>query len=337
MSGNQLLSGYGPPKNRLLFDGDEDSYELWETKFIAHLHLRDLAGVIDATDGTEVDQVKNKKIYSELVLLLDDVSLSLVMRDAKDDGHKAMSILRAHYLGKSKPRIISLYFELASLKKGHEETVTDYVLRAEGASAALKSADEKISDSLLIAMCLRGLPPSFNSFATVMTQRDDDIDFVKFKGALRSFEESEKSRLNYDRSESDNILFSRNPGPLCFSCNKHGHKQFNCPNNSQFKTSNKGPHSKFCFKCKSSSHYTNQCSTGNRGRGRGFQHNNRTSAKYNVNRDDEEEEHTFSFKLDFGDVGENEESEDILNECLIVDSGATAHLCYQRENFINFD
>ena len=86
MSGNQLLSGYGPPKNRLLFDGDEDSYELWETKFIAHLHLRDLAGVIDATDGTEVDQVKNKKIYSELVLLLDDVSLSLVMRDAKDDG-----------------------------------------------------------------------------------------------------------------------------------------------------------------------------------------------------------------------------------------------------------
>ena len=119
MSGQQL-SGYGHVKNRLIFDGDESGYELWETKFIAHLHLRELGGIIDA-DG-EVDAGKNKKVYSELVLLLDDVSLSLVMRDAKDDGRKAMGILRAHYLGKSKPRIISLYFELASLKMGSDET-----------------------------------------------------------------------------------------------------------------------------------------------------------------------------------------------------------------------
>ena len=118
------LSGNGSPRHRLMFNGDENGYELWETKFIAHLYLKELGDIIDndQPDGTDAAggaeaveefQVGNKKVYSELVLLLDDVSLSLIMRDAKDDGKKAVEILRGHYLGKSKTRIISLYSELA--------------------------------------------------------------------------------------------------------------------------------------------------------------------------------------------------------------------------------
>lgn len=38
------------------------------------------------------------------------------MKDAKDQGKEAVEILREHHLGKSKPRIVSLYGELASLK-----------------------------------------------------------------------------------------------------------------------------------------------------------------------------------------------------------------------------
>ena len=98
------LSGNGSSKNRLIFNGDEGYYELWETKFSAHLHLKDLGDVIDVDSP---DAAKNKKVFAELVLLLDDVSLSLVMRDAKDDGKSAVTILREHYSGKSKPRIIA--------------------------------------------------------------------------------------------------------------------------------------------------------------------------------------------------------------------------------------
>ena len=195
---------------------------------MAHLHLKELYDVATAGESAEqpIDEGDNRSIYSELVLLLDNVSLSLIMRDAKDNGRKALKILREHYLGKSKPRIISLYSELASLKMSAEENVTDYVLRAEGAAAALKNAEENISDSLLIVMCLRRLPPRFNSFATVMTQKDEVVDFVKLKSALRSSEESEKSRLQYEGDMSDNVMnYSNNPNPLCYHCNKPGHKK----------------------------------------------------------------------------------------------------------------
>ena len=55
------------------------------------------------------------------------------MKDAKDQGKEAVEILREHHLGKSKPRIVSLYGELASLKikMAATECVTDYNLRRE--------------------------------------------------------------------------------------------------------------------------------------------------------------------------------------------------------------
>jgi len=105
---------------------------------------------------------------AELIQFLDEKSFSLIMRDARDDGKKALEILRAHYAGSGKPRIISLYTELTSLIKHPNESVTDYVITVETASAALNSVGENVSDSLLIAMVLRGLPESFKPFVIVI-------------------------------------------------------------------------------------------------------------------------------------------------------------------------
>ena len=55
-------------------------------------------------------------IFAELVQVLHDKTLSLIIRDAKHNGKKIIYILRKHYLGRSQPRIISLYGELTSLK-----------------------------------------------------------------------------------------------------------------------------------------------------------------------------------------------------------------------------
>ena len=79
------------------------------------------------------------------------------MRVAADDGRKALTILWDHYAGVGKPRVISLYTELTSLVKFSSETVSDYVMRAETAAVALKNCGENITDSLLIAMVLKGL------------------------------------------------------------------------------------------------------------------------------------------------------------------------------------
>jgi len=189
--------GYGPRRPCLYFDGDKDKYELFEVKFKARLRGLKLIDVLtrhDPVDGdvsggnnrgaavAEPEEYleKNALVYAELVQCLDDKSLSLIIRDAEDDGRKSLNILRCHYLGDTKPRIISLYCELTSLKKGDSESVTEYVLRAEKAATYLKVAKEQVSDGLIIAMLLKGLPDSFKSFSTIITQRDD-INLEQFK------------------------------------------------------------------------------------------------------------------------------------------------------------
>ncbi|KAG1933834.1 hypothetical protein F2P79_020360 [Pimephales promelas] len=206
-------TGYGPRKefgsrwNRLCFDGDEKNYELWETKFLAHLRQLGLKSTILSEpddDEEEEDAEKNEDAYAELIQLLDDKSLSLVMRDAADDGRKALKILREHYAGTGKPRVINLYTELTSLQKAVNESVTDYVIRAETAITALRNAKETLSDGLLIAMVLKGLPDSFKPFSIHITQSDETITFTEFKTKLRSYESTEK--FSAACSEDDSVM-----------------------------------------------------------------------------------------------------------------------------------
>ena len=82
---------------------------------------------------------------------------------------------------KGKPKVISRYTKLTSLKRLKSECITDYIIRAENISNALKEAGEVISDGLLIAMVLTGLPPNFKPFATVITLKKKIISFSEFK------------------------------------------------------------------------------------------------------------------------------------------------------------
>ena len=148
--------GYGPSRGRwdgIVFDGDETQYEQWEVKLLAYLRLRKLKKTV-LGEG-HIDIAKNEEAFSEIVQFLDNRSLSLIMRDAKDDGRRALEILREHYAGRGKPRIMSLYTVLTSLQKSSNETITDYVIRAENAANALITAGEVISDGLLVAMVMK--------------------------------------------------------------------------------------------------------------------------------------------------------------------------------------
>ena len=83
---------------------------------------------ITAAEDTDIDAANNEEAFAELMQFLDDKCLALIMRDAQDDGRKALKILRAHYTGTGKPRMISLYMELTLLVKLAHETVTYYVV-----------------------------------------------------------------------------------------------------------------------------------------------------------------------------------------------------------------
>ncbi|KAJ8017740.1 hypothetical protein HOLleu_44638 [Holothuria leucospilota] len=272
------VTGYGP-RYRLIFDGDERKYELWEIKFLGYMRLQKLHDVIVQPEGENgdvpVDRAKNAEAFAELVQFLDDRSLSLVMRDAKDNGREALKILREHYLSKGKPKIIALYTELTSLKKSAQESITDYMIRAETAATSLKTSGETISDSLLIAIILKGLPPKFKPFSTAITQKDKALKFNEFKVALRSFEEAEKlcnedngddsvmkvtpnvtarphkSDQNDQRQRNKQSGYNQRGG-ACFSCGKQGHKAADCRAPGKF-------HRRWCEICENPSHNTKWC------------------------------------------------------------------------------
>ncbi|GFR82275.1 CCHC-type zinc finger, nucleic acid binding protein a [Elysia marginata] len=175
-------TGNGPRSNRLIFDGDENKFHLWQVKFLAYLRIQKLHNILDEGND-DVDSDKNADLYAERIQVLDDRSLSLVMHEAPNDGRKAFKILREHYKPKGKPRIIALYTELTTLNKTQGESITDYIIRAETAASSLRDADETVSDGLLVAMVIKGLPAEFKPFIAVITQSPTPMSFHEFKFA----------------------------------------------------------------------------------------------------------------------------------------------------------
>ena len=264
------LKGYGPTHGRshLMFDGEESSFEQWEVKFLAHLSLRKLKKTI--LGQGHIDPSKNEQAYSEMVQFLDSRSLSLIMRDAPDDGYKALQILREHYAGTSKPRIMSLYTTLCTLQKG-KDSITDYVIKAENAVTALVNAGEVVSDQLLMAMVMKGLPTAYKPFVVVVNTTDKIADFAEFKTALRSFEENEKASAEHNNNNNNNnehensrVLQAnfqrmqvRDNGyeesqtqqknkKRCFNCGSEDHLASNC-------------NKRWCNYCKSNTHNEKSC------------------------------------------------------------------------------
>ena len=112
-----------------------------------------------------------------------------------------------------------------------EGSLTDYVLRAETATTSLKTAGEQISDSLLIAMILKGLPVQYDTYITVITQRESQMTFMEFKVSLRNYEKCHPTT----NASGDRVMkvvqrsSGRNAKTVsCYTCGRVGHKSFEC-------------------------------------------------------------------------------------------------------------
>jgi hypothetical protein len=163
---------------------------------------------------------KNETVFAELIQFLDEHTLSLVITEAKDDGRKDFQIVREFYAGSSNLRVITLYNQLTTLTKGNSETVTDYMIHAERAMSALRSANEQVSDALLIAMVLKGLPDEYKAFVAVVTQSATVDTFKKFKQPLHDFDETESTHSKMGKGRGKTII--------CFNCGIAGHKAVDC-------------------------------------------------------------------------------------------------------------
>lgn len=318
-----------------MFDGDETKYELWETKMLGHFHLLGLKDTVMGEPRTEdeiaADAKKNVDAYAELILLLDDKSLSLVMRDASNNGRKALKLLREYYAGKGKPRIINLYIMLTSLQKASDESIMDYIIRAETAITALRNAGETLGDGLLVAMVLKGLPEAFKPFAIHVAHAYENITFTEFKTKLRSFEETEK--INATES-SDSVMKTqgkagRRPAKtyardkkedteiVCFKCGIKGHRARGC----RQKT--------WCSHCRSDTHKDATC------RRKDKDSKDKRDGASKVSEDGDAD---YVFKMRDGETStQRQPARSIQERGLMVDTGATSHIITDITMFKNFD
>ena len=293
---------------------------------MGYMRLQKLYNVVvpPESETTAPSAEKKAHAFAELVQCLDDRSLSLVIREANNDGRKALRVLREHYQGKGKPRIIALYTELTSLRMNDGETTTDYIIRAETAATALKAAGEVISDSLLVAMALKGLPSSYRAFATVVMQREKQMTFAEFKTALRSHEENERCC----RSENDGVMLANASKALpakfqgnCYKCGKKGHKTVNCYSHKVV--------DKWCQQCRTKSHNTKECRVRKTDAAKTAAEPQR---KREISKNMDSVEHYFTFTVkDQSGLGKKQQNS------LLFDSGATSHIVTEESKFLKFD
>ena len=333
-------TGFGPLSTRnLFFNGDSSNYELFEVKFLSYLRMVKLHDVVaNPTTGAllTTDSVDNAgkdcEVFACLVQFLDDKSLSLIIRDAKNKGRKALEILRNHYIGSTKPRIISMYCDLTTLKLQSEESVTEYLLRGETTRARLDEAGEKVSDSLLIAMLLKGLPESFKSFSTVIIQQDvDKLNFEMFKNSLKNYDENERARVGVSQDQETVMKISSNNKAKprystakleCYSCGSPGHVRQNCTDLN-----------KYCNNCKTRTHNTIVCK-----RKSSKYSSTKSVATKNSNNDDDDFS-SFVFVVNDNECSGIDQlnKSDNKNLDFLVDCGATAHIINDESLFVSFD
>ena len=83
--------------------------------------------------------------------------------------------MRDNHAGSSKLRVIAFYTQLTSLKKKYNETITDYILRAELATNPLGDAQKIVSSRLLVTVVVEGLLGTYKAFVAVTKQSQDMI------------------------------------------------------------------------------------------------------------------------------------------------------------------
>ena len=206
--------------------------------------------------------------------------------------------------------------------------MTKYIICAETTITTLRNAEEKLSDGLLVAMVLKGLPESFKPFAIHITQIDLTIRFAEFKTKLRSYEDTERMRTlppEHNVMRARKQLRARRPSVprawdkgtkcadiVCYRCGLSGHKARTC----QRKL--------WCSHCKSNTHRDAAC--------RRKQRREDDARKAS----DETTGGEYAFRVNDVD-NKVQPGRSITERGLMVDTGATSHIVTDVTKFKRFD
>ena len=206
------------------FSGKEEDFADYKDQFEAKMFhtkpLRVLKWQCDETESeknfkpnaSENARLRNKQharekfddlkmcIWCEIVPSLDKRSATF-LRPYKKDDRKAWAVLCDRHKSFERPRLQQLIEELTNLKMIANESVIDYIARAEELQSNLREFDEQVSEPMLITIILNGLTDDFDNFVTICKFSKDEQILDSIKRDLVKFENEKGQRSNDERWE----------------------------------------------------------------------------------------------------------------------------------------
>nr|XP_042910227.1 uncharacterized protein LOC107448150 [Parasteatoda tepidariorum] len=286
------------------------NYHLWAMKMEAVLNLKKLMSAVTEEAPTDpgklqVWETTNQDAVSYLKLSLSDEQ---ALQYAEEKNAKALwTRIKTTYTGLEEDRKIDAGAELKSLEMLDSEAVNDYIARAKGLSTKCASLGLKISDRELVFYTVRGLAGKYERIKQVLkTQREKSIEEI-----LEVLREEEKDLLQKSRGhrnlESAYATQKKSlPRKICYSCRRPGHIARDCYSKHQEVGTDRD------YKTSTS-----------RAKGRRKPNFQETLVSESATPDD------------YALVSAEQKGQ--VDECWILDSGATSHMCKDERWFESID
>ncbi|KAH9300798.1 hypothetical protein KI387_012381, partial [Taxus chinensis] len=151
-----------------------DNYPAWKTKIRAQLDFENLWTVvsgtltrsaIDVTQQATFDRANQKAKLIILFSVSDEVQPHIrESTTTKESWDK----LKTVYESKNKNTILHLQSQLLNLKMQPTEKVEMFLRRVATLRASLQALEEEVTDTSLVPIVLRALPPSYRIFVTTL-------------------------------------------------------------------------------------------------------------------------------------------------------------------------
>ena len=172
-----------------------------------------------ATYSRALDDIEKRKnnLWCYLAMVLGSTSLMLVRYNCVDnrglgDGRKTRVFLSAKFWSDETLSVVRIIQQLARLKLKEDEALHSYFIRAQYLTTRPKYAGEHLSEPLLNAMVLNGLPESYEHFV-VRGSFNLAGSFTELRTRLLNYGESRKHAEAVGGADSHVAIASRKTRP----------------------------------------------------------------------------------------------------------------------------